>query len=325
MDTSEAQSPAMTPEAFVEAMYRTCLGRGADPAGLAIWTEVIRTTGDPTCAFRGIIESQEYASRAAQIPPAACTDEIRQAVAAVNRRLRVGDVGARSLGVDPYNALREICEVEIIGFDPLEERLRERAAMEGSTGVSLLPYAIAAGGTHTLHINNDDATSSLFPLNAAHNACFNHLSELHTVRTKEITTRRLDDVLPKGAVDFLKLDVQEAELLVLQGADRTLSRTAVVHCGVEFSPIYLGQPLFHEVQLHMMARGFALIDLLIPLRYHYLTPSRRAAGDRLLWADAVFFCETDDPQTRQVQALVAAGVYRKPTLAEHLLTKPNAS
>ncbi len=148
-----------------------------------------------------------------------------------------------------------------------------------------------------------------------------HLSSLRGLRTEPITTRRIDDVLPQGPVDFLKLDVQGAELIVLQAGENTLSRTAVVHCEVEFSPIYTGQPLFPAVQEYLISRGFALIDLLIPSRYHYLTPSGRSAEDRLLWADAVFFLESNNPAILKIQALIAATVYRKPTLAEYLLLR----
>lgn len=239
--------------------------------------------------------------------------------------LRIVDVGAQSLGIGshPYQPLLTICEADVIGFDPLEEKLRERAETEGSAGLTLLPYAVGDGNTHTLYINNEDATSSLFPLNEFHNKCFNHLKDLCTVRTEQITTHRLDDVLQDGPVDFLKLDAQGAELMILEGADRTLFRTATIHCEVEFGPIYLGQPLFAAVEEHLLGRGFTLIDLLIPGRYHYVTPSGRAAQDQLLWADAVFFLQTDNPETQIVQALVAASVYRKPTLAEHLLLRAN--
>jgi FkbM family methyltransferase len=321
MDSGQRLPRPMSSEEYVEALYRICLGRPADRAGLTAWTEVIRETSDPTRAFRGIIEGAEYAARAARWPTADCTIEVERAFAVVNRRLRIVDVGAQSLGAGshPYDPLHGACELEIIGFDPLVERLRERAAREDPTGLRLVPFAVGDGRAHTLYVNNDDATSSIFPLNETHNVCFNHLSELRTVRTEQIPTRCLDDVVPDGVVDFLKLDVQGAELLVLQGADRTLSRTAVVHCEVEFSPIYLGQPLFSDVEQHLRARDFILIDLVISCRYHYLTPSGRVAEDRLLWADAVFFRETDDPATQRVQALVAASVYRKPTLAEHLL------
>jgi FkbM family methyltransferase len=311
----------MRPEDFVEALYRICFGRSADPSGLTHWAEVMRSTGDPTFVLKGILDSPEYvagSSSASIRVSSAC--EFNPDLSYIDRSLRIVDVGAQSLGIGshPYAPLLKLPGVEIIGFDPLADRLRERAENEPSPGLTLLPYALGDGRTHTLYINNDDGTSSLFPLNQSHNACFNHLDTLHTVRTEEVTTHRLDDVLPDGPVDFLKLDAQGAEFMILQAAERTLSQTAVVHCEVEFSPIYAGQPLFCSVYEYLMSRDFELIDLLIPGRYHYVTPSRRAAQDRLLWADAVFFRKTDDPAMLRVQTVIAASVYRKPSLAEYL-------
>lgn len=321
MDTGDVPRFRMAPEDFVENLYRTCLGRPVDPSGLMTWTELIRSTGDPTLVLKGILESAEYMARAAAGSLPDCSAELERALALLDRRLRVVDVGAQSLGIGshPYQPLLEFCEVEIIGFDPLEERLRERADAESAPGLKLLPYALGDGGTHTLYINNEDSTSSLFPVNEFHNARFHYLNKLHTVRTEQITTRRLDDVLPQGPADFLKLDVQGAELMVLEGAQRILERTAVIHCEVEFSPIYRGQPLFASVQSYLTLHGFTLIDLLVSCRYPYVAPSGRTAQGRLLWADAVFFRESDDSETQIVQALIAASVYRKPTLAEHLL------
>jgi FkbM family methyltransferase len=248
-------------------------------------------------------------------------------LAGLNRRIRIVDVGAQSLGAGthPYDGLLQVCSPEIIGFDPLQERLQERAETEASPGLTLLPYAVGDGSTQTLYINNFDATSSLFPLNESLNRYFHDLHWLETVRTERVKTRRLDDVLPEGPVDMLKLDVQGAELMVLEGAERILSQTATVHCEVMFSPIYFGQPLFPVIQEHLMSRNFELIDLLVSGRSHYRTPSGRLAQDRLIWADAIFFLKSDDPETQRVQALIAASVYRKPTLAEHLLLQAEQS
>jgi FkbM family methyltransferase len=309
-----ASAFAMTPEDFVEALYRVCLGRSAEPEGLAHWTELVRSTGDPTLVLKGMLDSPEYRARTSR-------HEISVEVPSLNRPLRIVDVGAQALATEShvYAPLLNLIRTEIIGFEPLPNRLRQRAEVERGAALTLLPYALGDGGTHTLYVNNDDATSSLFPLNQPHNSCFNHLSALHTVRTEQIQTHRLDDVVPNNPVDFLKLDVQGAELMILQAGERTLSQTAVVHCEVEFSPIYSGQPLFPSIQECLTSHGFALIDLLIPTRYHYLTPTALSTQDRLLWADAVFFRETDDPATLRVQALIAACVYRKPSLAAYLL------
>jgi len=310
----------MTPEQFVEALYEICLGRRADADGKAHWVALIRATGDPTKVLQGILDSEEYRKHSGGSAND-CTAEITRALAAVKRPIRIVDVGAQSLGAGthPYDGLLKICDPEIIGFDPLAQRLLERAESEPSSRLTLLPYAVGDGGTYTFYVNNEDANSSFFPLDELHNARFNHISQLRTVQTTQMTTRRLDEVLPEGPVDFLKLDTQGAELMILKGAERTLSQTATVHCEVMFSAMYVGEPLFPAVQEHLLSKNFELIDLLVSVRYSYLTPSGRSAPDRLLWADAVFFRKTDDPETQRIQALIAAAVYQKPTLAEHLL------
>ncbi|MBV8457353.1 MAG: DUF4214 domain-containing protein [Acetobacteraceae bacterium] len=55
----------MDEQEFVETLYRLCLGRAPDPAGLTEWTGVMRSTRDPTRVLRGIMGSAEYASRSA--------------------------------------------------------------------------------------------------------------------------------------------------------------------------------------------------------------------------------------------------------------------
>ena len=315
--------PAMKAEEYISSLYRSCLGRDPEEAGLAGWLELMRRTGDPTCVLAGILASAEYKSRIATVEPNDCSLEARKALAVLNRRPRVVDVGAQSLGAGthPYSPLAAFTPLDIVGFDPLADRLRQRAETEKALGLTLLPYAVGDGDTHTLHINNFDPTSLLFPLNEPHNASFNHLCELRTVRTESVRTHRLDDVLPEGPVDFLKLDVQGAELMVLRGAEQTLRKTAVVHCEVEFSPIYAGQPLYPEIHECLVARSFVLIDLATCGRYHYIVPSGRTGPDRLLWADAVFYRQSEEREVLVAQALIAAAIYHKPTLAEHLLAR----
>ena len=315
----------MSDRDYVDALYHLCLGRAADDDGMAAWTAEIESGAGPTAVLAGLLESEEFRNRPGAADGQQCARLAAVALLALGRRPRIVDVGAQSLGAgsDPYAPLAEVTAVDIVGFDPLAARLAERAERETANGGSLvlLPYALADGHEHVLYINNDDATSSLFPLAATHNAVFNHLSTLRTVRREQVSTRRLDDVLPVGPVDFLKLDVQGAELMVLQGGPATTAAASVVHCEVEFAPIYEGQPLYPEIAHELARHGFVLIDLLVPDRYHYLTRSGAKTNDRLLWADAVFYRDTDHAETLIAQALIAAAVYTKPTLAEHLLER----
>ena len=314
----------MTSEEYVAALYRLALGREPDSVGLANWLDFMASSGDPVQILGGLLDSEEYRAKHQVQDPA---DLILEALPALTRAPRIVDVGAQSLTFEEhiYAPLARVTPVEVIGFEPLENRVQERLLERDGSRLTLLPFAIGDGREHTLYINNDDATSSLYPLNLEHNACFNHISELRTVEERKVQTRRLDDVLPPGPIDFLKLDVQGAELDVLLGASASLEDTAVVHCEVEFSPIYKEQPLYPEIHSHLAASGFALIDLRIPVRYSYLSSAEASGQDRLLWADAIFFRESNRREILLMQALIAAVIYRKRSLAAHLLERARAA
>ena len=236
------------------------------------------------------------------------------------------DVGAQNLAAETH-IYKPLCTPEIkhrvIGFEPLEDKATERSVAEDATTI-IYPVAIGDGSTQTLYVNNDDATSSIYPLNEPFCADFEHLHTLKAAREIKVETTRLDDVLPPGSVEFLKLDIQGAELMALQNATKVLERTAVVHCEVEFDQIYVGQPLFHEIQDFLLKRGFFLVDLLISHRYAYENSAVVSARDRLIWADAVYFKKTDDKTVLGTQAVIAALVYDKPTLAIHLADRAKA-
>jgi len=318
----------MDVEQYVAALYQLALDRAPEPDGLRAWASIFAE--DPTAVLAGILASDEYRARFASVTLAederVLGDKCKLALtgALCGRPLTIVDVGAQTLAGEEH-VYQPLCQsglpYQIIGFEPLEDQLQKREAAEGNGSLVMLPHAIGDGERHVLHINNDDGTSSLFPLNEPLCARFESLDHLRTVRQLEVATHRLDDVLTVKTVDFLKLDIQGAELMALKGAEKTLASTAVVHCEVEFEPIYRGQPLYPEVQAYMNACGFVLIDLIIPHRYAYSVPSHRFAHDRLLWGEAVFFRETENAATLAAQALAALRVYDKPTLAEHLLTR----
>jgi FkbM family methyltransferase len=311
----------MSPEDYVRGLYHTTLGREPDPSGLAAFVALILETGDPTLVLEELLSSAEYVSRSA--PPAFDDSQIRACLAHLNgRAMTIVDIGAQMLGTETH-AYQGLCRPDvphrIIGFEPLADRVHEREADEAGGALTMLPYAIGDGKTHTLHVNNDDATSSIFPINTSLTSKFEHLHTLRIERTFPVATRTLDDSLNDDQIDFLKLDIQGAELMALQGAEKILSRTAVIHCEVEFAEIYRGQCLFPEVQNFLNDRGFSLIDIIVPHRYAYVNKSGVDSRDRLLWGDAVFFRDTNDAGTLAAQALIASLVYQKASLAEHLL------
>lgn len=79
---------------------------------------------------------------------------------------------------------------------------------------------------------------------------------------REIATQTLDEVA--GSLlspTFLKIDVQGAELEVLEGAHRTLAACEVVQLEVALVPYNEGAPNFLEVLTYMASHDFAPFDV----------------------------------------------------------------
>ncbi len=318
----------MTPTEYIDVLYRLVLKRAPDAEGLEHWSKEIEGGRTLEEVREALLASDEYRERhLKEFQLEAARSAMVQALQAsrYGQPLFIVDVGAQMLaGEDhiyqPLAASGVPCD--IVGFEPLAHRLLERAEKEGGAHLTLLPYAIGDGKTQTLYINNDDGTSSLYPLNPEAAEAFADLKDLHTVDQERVETRRLDDVLPRRPIDFLKLDIQGFELRALEHATEALFRTAVVHCETEFYPLYLGQPLFPQVHSFLTAQGFELIDVVKAVRNSPPTPSGNHQPDRLVFADAVFFRKLErggDPSLLLVQAFIALTTYNKPALAESLL------
>ncbi|NJK60670.1 MAG: FkbM family methyltransferase [Oscillatoriales cyanobacterium SM2_1_8] len=113
------------------------------------------------------------------------------------------------------------------------------------------PYAIAgAVGPATLYLTHYRDCSSLYRPNLAIAHRFGMDSWLAVEQELPVTTTTLDAVYRQHqlrAPDVLRVDVQGAELAVLQGATAILPHVLAIEVEVEFLPLYEGQPLFPDL------------------------------------------------------------------------------
>jgi FkbM family methyltransferase len=208
-------------------------------------------------------------------------------------RLKIVDIGAMSVGgdADPYSPLVRAAPCDVYGFEPGAEEF-EKLKASAKPGHHYLPYFVGDGSSRTFYECNFTMTSSLFEPNSSLLAKFQNLEELTRVqKTYPVETKRLDDIPDLEGTDFLKVDVQGAELMVFEGAARILDNALVVHTEVQFAPLYKGAPLFAEIDIHLRSKGFAL---------HRLTQAGRtfkplvfmndvnATLSQILWGDAIY-------------------------------------
>lgn len=60
-------------------------------------------------------------------------------------------------------------------------------------------------------------------------------------------------------VDLIWIDTQGAELAAFRGMKNILKHVKMIHTEVEFRPIYIGQPLFEEVDAFLKHREFTFV------------------------------------------------------------------
>ncbi|MCU0228234.1 MAG: FkbM family methyltransferase [Bryobacterales bacterium] len=223
--------------------------------------------------------------------------------------LHLMDAGAMSLGEPPpYQPALGWPQTLLFGFEPQPiECARLNASATANT--RFFPVALGDGQTHTFHVGRMEATSSLFAPNLKLARQFRALAELMEVtRSSTIETTRLDDLAEIPPLHYMKLDVQGAELMILQNGLRQLASTVMIHLEVEFVPLYQGQPLFGDVDCFLRGQGFQF--------HRFVSVSGRTAPPFLmnqgpyeamsqqLWADVLYIRDMEQWPTLAAEQLI---------------------
>jgi FkbM family methyltransferase len=238
-------------------------------------TDVLELPRAALDAWRG--ETIRFAGAAVQVPG---VRRIRLSVIAGNMRIHrlldrfvgvgssVVDVGA-NIGYNTLHAARLAGpKGRVVAIEPTPDNLavlRSNVATAGLRNVAVEP--VAAGrtrGTRDLFVRGTvSAVNSLFPL-----SCYASVTDVLPVPVVPL------DELVDGAVDVVKIDVEGAELDVLEGMSRLLRAPRVVLI-VEWHPLLqqLAGYAADALPRWLLARGFELQAA------SHLTVRRLAAGD----------------------------------------------
>ena len=120
----------------------------------------------------------------------------------------------------------------------------------------------AAPGKALLHLASFDQSSSLLPMDG-HRLVYPSIVPAGTVEVEVVTLDALvaELELPPARISLLSIDVQGAELLVLQGATVVLPHVGAILVEVSFMPLYRGGAQIDEIDDLLSASGFRRVAL----------------------------------------------------------------
>jgi FkbM family methyltransferase len=185
---------------------------------------------------------------------------------------RDGSIPLPVLPVFAGDILSVIYEADTDALAQIAER------WQGKCETRTFSYCLSSGrGEQNFFINYDGYTSSLLPFDNRYASFYMYhppgnydyiLGEACApIETRQIQTVTLDDLVGSAefanlAPDFLSLDSQGSEYLILKGAERTLQRHVLaLYTEAEFVPIYRGQKLLPDIQGLLATHGFDLAEL----------------------------------------------------------------
>ena len=209
-------------------------------------------------------------------------------------RILIVDVGAMALGAgtNVFEPLLKYDNCHVIGFEPVHSEC-EKLNNKSNKNRRYLPYFIGDGSDRTFHLCNNSMTSSLYQPNIELLNKFQNLAELCMVKENfPVSTKKLDDIEEVRDADFIKIDVQGAELDVFKGASNILREVLVIHTEVEFLPLYIDQPLFADIDQHLRSNGFQFHKFATvagrTLKPLVANKNINRSMSQQLWADAVY-------------------------------------
>jgi FkbM family methyltransferase len=206
--------------------------------------------------------------------------------------INIVDIGAALSERPSYQGIVNAGRGRIIGFEPDAAECRRLNERYGSPH-QFFPHFVGDGNPGVFHETNWNLTGSLLEPNRALARSFANLDELLQPKAQHaVSTSRLDDIPGIDDVDFIKIDIQGAELMVFRNAPRIMAQTLMIQTEVEFVEIYKGQPLFADVDTFLRQSGYQFHTFLgFGMRaFKPLTKSAdpNAGFNQLLWSDAIY-------------------------------------
>lgn len=231
--------------------------------------------------------------------------------------LTILDIGAVPIAGQEEKAhglVRDYPGSRVIGFE-VDPEVCNRINRTTADHMTFYPVALGrAEEERTFYQTVHPMCASLYKPDADLLARYQNMEVSQLKGRSQIRTVGLDQFVREnriGTVDFIKIDIQGAELDVFKGGIATLKETLAIVSEIEFIPLYRNQPLFGDVCAFLAGEG---------LQFHkFLGMSSRALKTTMLcgsinvptqhlWGNAMFIRDIFEPANFTDDQLLKAAI-----------------
>ena len=193
-----------------------------------------------------------------------------------------------------YELLDYFPSSKIVGFE-IDKEVCDKMNLSARDGVKYYPHALGEfNESKELYITNHPMCSSLYKPNEDLISLYHNFEAAYLKSKTTIETITLDNFLETnniGSLDFIKIDVQGAELDIFRGGKKALNDVLKIVCEVEFIHHYENQPLFGDVCKFL--NGYDLMfNKFLGMAGRSLRPivfnSDKNFASQHIWSDAIF-------------------------------------
>lgn len=230
----------------------------------------------------------------------------------IDCKFTIIEVGALELSKkEPfYELLEHFPNSKIIGFE-IEEKVCDEMNLKAPKGVEYYPHALGKKNEKKKLFNTKHPMcTSLYKPNEKFIRLYNNLEFAYLKNETETHTITLDTFADKyniNDIDFIKIDVQGAELDVFKGGNNALKNVIKIICEVEFVPIYENQPLFGDV-CSFLKQYDLMFNKFLGFAGRTLKPLIANEGPNVasqhMWSDAVFIHHVEKIQNLSDEKLL---------------------
>jgi len=167
------------------------------------------------------------------------------------------DIGA-SLGQYAKKARKRFPEARIFSFEALPDSFKAlNETFKGDKNFQSFNVALSNfEGKTVFRKSSNTGSSSLLEMDDLHKTNYTDSKNIVEI---EVKCNTLDNVLKGQKLQkniLMKLDVQGAEKMVLEGAKETLKNVQVIFSEVNFNTLYKGNVLFNDLVQFLYEQGF---------------------------------------------------------------------